>query len=284
MSYHNAVAEKYDLDFIDFNYEPYIDEIEYNEAVDNKEDATHLNYYGARKVTNWFGNYLLTECSNKDVSGKEKYAFMQEELEEYETRISDKMDLLECTNVTGYLTKALSEKNNVVFITVKDEASMALTEAQRKNLKKLGLKELVEINFWNSYIGIIDSEGVIYEKLDKMEDYSEQTDDENVAAQKLEDKNAMEEFELQKIKEDKEQEKQKQKKPELTFSYDINKKTTVKLISGGYMLENISSCKIDGTEYSENMRGMNTVVYNKEKGEVIGSRTFDIYANETELS
>lgn len=34
----------------------------------------------------------------------------------------------------------------------------------------------------------------------------------------------------------------------------------------------------------ENMRGMNTVVYNKEKGEVIGSRTFDIYANETELS
>jgi len=170
MSYHNAVAdiaEKYDLDFIDFNYEPYIDEIEYNEAVDNK-DATHLNYYGARKVTNWFENYLLTECCNKDVRGKEKYAFMQEELEEYETRISDKMDLLECIDVTGYLTKALSEKNNVVFITVKDEASMALTEAQRKNLKKLGLKELVEINFWNSYIGIIDSEGVIYEKLDKM--------------------------------------------------------------------------------------------------------------------
>lgn len=105
-----------------------------------------------------------------------------------------------------------------------------------------------------------------------------------MAAQKLEDKNAMEEFELQKIKEDKEQEKQEQKKPELTFSYDINKKTTVKLISGGYMLENISSCKIDGTEYSENMRGMNIVVYNKEKGKVIGSRTFDIYATETELS
>lgn len=283
MSYHNAVAdiaEKYNLDFIDFNYEPYIDEIEYNEAVDNK-DATHLNYYGARKVTKWFGDYLLAECDNKDVRGKEKYAFMQGELQEYETCISDKMDLLECTDITEYLTNALSDKNNIVFITVKDEASTALIEAQKKALKKLGLKELAEIDFWNSYIGIIDSEGVIYEKLDRMEDYSERMDDKNMAAQNLEDKNAMEKLELQKIKEDK---KLGSEKLELTFSYDVDKKITVKLMSGGCLLGNISSCKMDGTEYSENTRGMNMVVYNKESGEVIDSRTFDTYANEKELS
>ena len=114
-----------------------------------------------------------------------------------------------------------------------------------------------------------------------MEDYSERMDDKNMAAQNLEDKNAMEKLELQKIKEDK---KLESEKLELTFSYDVDKKTTVKLISGGCLLKNISSCKIDGTEYSENTRGMNMVVYNKESGEVIDSRTFDTYANEKELS
>ena len=283
MAYHNAVvdiAEKYNLDFIDFNYEPYIDEIQYNEAVDNK-DVTHLNYYGARKVTGWFGDYLLTECDNIDVRGEEKYAFMRNELEEYETRISDKMDLLESTDITEYLDKALSEDNNIVFITVKDEASTALTKRQRKYIKESGLKQLSKIDHWDSYIGIIDSKGVIYEAIDRMEDYPELHGDEKVTAEKLEDKNAMENLNLRKIKEDK---KQELEKTEVTFSYDLDKKTTVKLVSGGWLLGNVSSCKIDGTEYSKNERGMNVVVYNREKREVVDSRTFDTYANATELS
>ncbi len=108
---HNTVQELADqnqLDFIDFNYLPYIDEIEFSFATD-AYDNYHLNLSGASKVTGWLGSYLADECGNRDVRGDEKYAFMEEELAEYLSRTDEVIS----ENMPDYdvqLEEALLEK------------------------------------------------------------------------------------------------------------------------------------------------------------------------------
>jgi len=275
MSDHNAIekiAEQNQLNFMDFNYEPYIDEMQYNEATDNK-DWTHLNYYGARKLTNWLGQYLLEECENTDNRNSAKYRYMQTELKNYEAYISEVLELKESTDVTTYLQSALKDADNVIFLTVKDEAAMALEETQRDYLKKIGLKKLATIDSQDSYIGIIDSDGVTYEKIDRMKKHSElQTETDN----------SMDGLNLQKIKKIRKENTTEAEK-NLTYYYDIDNETNVKLKSGGYMMGNMSSCIIKGEEYSRNTRGINIIVYNKKADKVINSRTFDTNSYSTEL-
>ena len=74
-----AVAEEYDLTYIDFNYSPYLDEVGYNSLLD-KLDKEHLNYYGAAKLTSWLGEYLTENCDVTDVRGLEEYSFMEDVL------------------------------------------------------------------------------------------------------------------------------------------------------------------------------------------------------------
>ena len=91
----------------------------------------------------------------------------------------------------------------------------------------------------------------------------------------------MDNLNLKKIK--KEKNKKAENEKELTYYYDISKKTNVELKSGGYLFGDISSCIINGEEYSANMRGINIVVYNKREDKVINSRTFDTNSYSQEL-
>ncbi len=64
---HNAVqklADDYGLDFIDFNLLE--DEIKFNWQKDTRDKGTHLNVYGAKKVSKYIGKYLVEKYSLKD--------------------------------------------------------------------------------------------------------------------------------------------------------------------------------------------------------------------------
>ena len=52
----------------------------------------------------------------------------------------------------------------------------------------------------------------------------------------------------------------------------------IKMISKGFDVGNESSIEINGQEYSKNLRGMNVVVYDKKKNEVISSTVFDTWS------
>ena len=56
----------------------------------------------------------------------------------------------------------------------------------------------------------------------------------------------------------------------------------IEMISKGYNAGNQSSIVINGQEYSKNLRGMNVVVYDKKKNEVICSSVFDTWTIEGE--
>ena len=55
------------------------------------------------------------------------------------------------------------------------------------------------------------------------------------------------------------------------------------IISAGFDTGNQSSIVIDGAEYSKNVRGMNIVIYDNQKGEVVESLAFDTYTNEMKV-
>lgn len=64
---HNAVqklADDYNLDFIDFNLLE--NEIKFNWLKDTRDKGTHLNVYGAKKVSKYMGSYLTEKYSLKD--------------------------------------------------------------------------------------------------------------------------------------------------------------------------------------------------------------------------
>ncbi|MCD7761939.1 MAG: hypothetical protein LUI14_01845 [Lachnospiraceae bacterium] len=108
-SLHNAVqeiADTYGLDFMDFNYSPYFDEISFNNATDTK-DGQHLNYFGAAKLTAFLGEYLSEVCKNTDHRGDEAYAFLDEQLEEYQSVLASYLETNEVINLEESLAADL---------------------------------------------------------------------------------------------------------------------------------------------------------------------------------
>lgn len=265
---HNAVediADTYNLPFFDFNYEPYIDEVDYVEPLDSV-DGNHMSYYGAQKLTRWFGEYLSNECQGTDVRNDESYQFMEEELEEYYEYVTAVLNLKNSKTVAEYLQQISQNPDYVSFITVKDEASNSLISEQRVVLDELGLTELASLEYRDSYIGILDGDTVIYEQIDR------ETDHEDSQAEQAVSENDMTNLTLDKEIETKES-------LEIAYTHELEDGTNITLKSGGCFLGNISSCQIDQAEYSPNGRGINLVVYDKKNKRVVDATTFDTYAS-----
>lgn len=250
-SEHNTtqdIADSNGLEFIDFNYVPYMDEIDYNCAADNV-DSDHMNYYGASKLTKWFGEYLTKECEVTDVRGNEKYDFMEAELEKYHKNVTAVVELKETDNLSDYLEKAITMENCTVLLALKRDASMKMTKEQRDSVAKLGLEKLAEITYGDSYVAVIEDGKVIEEQL-QFWDSEAYENGEDV---------------------------QNGKHISFTGTTKSNNKYT--LISGGVMQGNDVSCIIDEKEYFADVRGMQAAVWNNEKEAIIDVAVFDLYAS-----
>lgn len=266
-----SIADEYGLDFLDFNYEPLKSEIGYNHATDST-DGGHMNYYGAKKLTAWLGKYLTEECGATDVRGDEDYAFMEEQLAEYREKITDTVALEAETDPAEYLAAAMEHDEYTIFVAVKDDAAMSLTDGQRELFEDLGLQKLAELGFRDSYLAVID-EGVI--SCEQIETASETTDDNSDQSA-----NDMTELTMEDVRSSRESEEVLY----LTAAGQLSDDTIYNVRSGGSLLGNIASVKLDGTEYAINSRGINIVVYDKERQEVVDSALFDTYASDVRIS
>lgn len=82
---HNTIqpiADENNLVFIDFNEKALFDEIGYNTATDYL-DSTHVNYFGAKKITHYLASYLSSEYSLEDKRNKTGYETWNKDLETY---------------------------------------------------------------------------------------------------------------------------------------------------------------------------------------------------------
>lgn len=279
VSGHNAVqtiADKYGLDFLDFNYAPLVDEIGYDHAVDMRATG-HVNYYGAKKLTAWLGKYLVEECGATDVRGVKGFEFMEDELKKYHSKVVDVIKLRDVTDPAEYLPLAFSHEDYAVFVAVKDDAGSALTEEQRQVFASLGLTSLSELSHHASYLAVIDGGVVLHEQEGPLPEEEPGSEAEDVGAEEDKIKNDLEHITMEDVR----QSRGPEEAEELTISYrgELPDGTAYVLTSGGYTLGNKASVKLDGTEYASNERGLNIVIYDKEKKEVVNSAVFDTHSS-----
>ncbi|MBR0303105.1 MAG: hypothetical protein IJQ80_04585, partial [Clostridia bacterium] len=269
--FHNAVsaiAEEASIEFLDFNYGDILDDIGYVHAADTY-DGSHLNYYGATKFTKWLGNYLVEECGVKSVKGQEKYAYLEEQLDTYRKTILSEAELLTFSDPADYIEAVLKNENYTAFITVKDDAATALTDEQRERFAQLGLSGLSAIEYGESYIAVIDRGAVSYELLDT-----------TPAVAKGSFKDASEINDISPDEVASERDSEAENHP-VTYSGQLANKIIYELKSGGISFGGVSSCVIDGTEYSYKGRGLNIVVYDNAKESVVNTALFDTFASPT---
>ncbi len=261
---HNAIqalADEYGIDFLDFNVDPYYSATDFDMASDvivPSEDESirsdlHANYYGAEKLTDYLGQYLIEECGNRDVRGDEKYAFMEDELEDY-NRYTVGIALGEIEDPAEYLSYLLEEEDYEIFLSVKEDAAYSLAEEQRDYFASIGLTELADLGYRDSYLAVIDDGEVLTE-----ERLAYDEDDAEEQAEELDETRTV------------------------TVEGKLGNRVSYLLSSCGGPSDAgaVSSCVIDGTENSKNKRGLNIVVYDKKLRCVVDTVTFDTHASAT---
>ncbi len=274
---HNAaqqIADSYQLDLIDMNVEPYKEEVGLNYATDFI-DESHANYYGALKTTSVIGKYLEEKGRVVDVRDDPNYSFLISDKEKYDKEVEEKITYKEIDNVKDYLQYAMNDDDNVIFISVKDDASYSLTEQQKEYFKSIGLNNLSELEFRGSYIGIIQNNNVIIDISDYGSEYTDEDIEETSELSNLDIINgsadAENPFETEEIDEETDEEIY------LCEQGKLSTKDTYTIKSGGAELGNISSIMVNGVEYSPNSRGLNIVVYNPNSHSVVSARVFDTH-------
>lgn len=88
MKKHNTIedlAEKRDISYVDLNL--LTDDLGIDWETDTKDGGDHLNYFGARKVTAYLGNYLKQLCNLVDHRGDEAYKSWDTCLERYQKQV-----------------------------------------------------------------------------------------------------------------------------------------------------------------------------------------------------
>ena len=271
---HNAVqtlAEEYGLTFLDFNYSPYLEEVGYVEAVDSWDKA-HMNYYGARKLTDWFGRYLTENCGATDVRGMEKYAFMEEELSEYK-RYTVSTRLNGITDPGEYIKAVMEMEDYTLLISVRDDGANRLLQTQRDAFAQLGLNQLAELSYRSAYLGVVENGQVVYEESLPAEETQQSA---RSTAGMDNDLDTVEtDLEKELLKKQMESEESRDEAGPLEYHGRLSDGTPYTLTSGGAATGDLSSCVINDAEYSKNHRGLNFVVYDNRNSRVVDKVYFD---------
>ncbi len=246
-AFHNAVqalADEYGLDFLDFNVEPYYSKINFNLAANviTPPDINnlHLNYYGAAKLTDYLGKYLIEKCGARDVRGDPKYAFMEEQLADYHRHIIS-APLAEFTDPCEYIKYVLDREKYTIFISVKDDAAHSLTNEQRSYFESIGLTELSDLKDNASYLAVVEDGKVMKEITDK--NPSDGTTGKPVS-----------------------------------YPGKTSDKTSYRITSGGRNSGDTSSITIGRTERSPNKRGLNIAIYDNKMHKYVANAVFDTHA------
>jgi len=77
----SAFAEKNSLAFIDFNLD--ISGVTFDWSKDTRDKGDHINFFGAKKVTDYMGNYLSINACLHDHRKQSQYAYWNDDLNEY---------------------------------------------------------------------------------------------------------------------------------------------------------------------------------------------------------
>lgn len=237
-SLHNAVsklAKSHNIEYYDFNFSPYYDQLNYVDYFDTSDGCIHMNYYGASKFTNWIGKYLVEKCGATDVRNDNKFDFLKDQQAEFNRRYYKQIELQAIDDVSEYLKQAISDKTTIMIM-VKGAADKCLTKEQRATFTQLGLEELSKLMYRDSYLAVIQNGKVTHEELKALNS--------------------------------------KSKNP-LVYEGKLPSGVKYEIKSGGTDHGNTASCKIDGKQVCYEKRGINVIVYDNEHKNLLDVAWFD---------
>jgi len=278
---HNGVqqiADSYNLDFIDFEIEPLLTELDYCVPLDSKDLDKHLNYYGATKLSSWMSSYLANECGNRDVRGTAIGNHLDEQLEHYKRKVYNMAEATYTTDVTEYLNKVMTGEDFTILMAVKDDASANLTVEQRLALSKMGLTQLATIQSNDSYLAVITDGKVEYEQVERAPSWFEKDVDATIDANEKElaaqqDANNKR-VDLGEVTEE-DFKNEETGASAIKYSGTLADGSRYELKSAGILSGNSASITINKGENAPNTRGINIVVYDNTSHRVVDKTCFD---------
>lgn len=145
-----ALAEEYDLPYMDFNTAELLDAV----GIDITKDfwnQDHLNIRGAEKLTDYMAEYLLANGTYTD--GRHTVAYDKKEVGEYYTDRQNKY--LQTSNSLEDVVAALNHDRYEIVMQLSGDVSSFWTEEQQKLLAQIGvsanMSELQNVNFVGQY-------------------------------------------------------------------------------------------------------------------------------------
>lgn len=155
---HEAVselAEKYGIKFIDIN--EHLEEIGFSYQED-LQDGSHFNLSGAVKWTDYIGKYISENYEITDKRNDSSYR----RFEEGSALFAMQKESLSNPVFEEYLEMLvnLDKKENVIFVSVYDEATNALTAKNCELLRELGLETDLRGQYQSSYAAVIHESGI----------------------------------------------------------------------------------------------------------------------------
>ena len=158
----NNLAQQYDLNFIDFNLVE--EECGFDWSTDTV-DGGHSNVSGAKKWTDYIGNYLTEHYDFQDRREDSKYDEYKENEEKYTDYLdamNTKIALYKQLHFKDYMEQLaqIDTSENVIMIAISDDGTAQLDEEDKQLLKDCGFQMDFSDKFRYSYVGIKDGNGV----------------------------------------------------------------------------------------------------------------------------
>lgn len=155
---HNVIAElaeKYGIKFIDIN--EHIEEIGFSYQED-LQDRSHFNLSGAVKWTDYIGKYIFENYEIPDKRNDPSYR----RFEEGSALFAMRKESFSNSVFGEYLETLvdLDKKENVIFVSVYDDAARSLTAKDCELLRELGLETDLSGQHHSSYAAVIHDSGI----------------------------------------------------------------------------------------------------------------------------
>ena len=131
------------------------------------DGGTHLNAYGAAKLTKYMGKYLKEHYKLQDVRQNPRYDFMETDLLQFKQTL-EQLELVEETDIDTYLNllKNMSKNEYAIVVAVKDIQGYSLKIDTIDKLKKIGFvhSNILLEKKYHSFIGGVGIEESVIEK------------------------------------------------------------------------------------------------------------------------
>lgn len=162
-NYIQEIAEEHNINYMNFMYQVGETGID---AQTDYDGGTHLNYWGAVKMTSYLGNYIINTYDIPDVRNNSKYKFMEDDYSKF-IEYTKLIKVKQTNNLSAYLDALyeLKNYNYTIYVAVKDIQGYSLTEDVTTKLQLLGFDQaniLLEKEY-HSFIGILNGGKLTYQ-------------------------------------------------------------------------------------------------------------------------